>query len=114
MKIALTVAVAVVLTVAPRAASSQTPGAQWSGDVCQQGAPTPKSAATPSSSLLQGHADAAPAVSSAHPIQCLPYPPRVKAHADPCHWVSDFYDGAAHEFEVCREADGLWRPSGRS
>ena len=25
-----------------------------------------------------------PAVSSAHPIQCLPYPARVKAHADPC------------------------------
>jgi len=114
MKIALAVAVALLLTVAPLAAPAQPPGAQWSGDVCHQGAPPPKPAATPSSSLIQGHADAGPGVSSAHPIQCLPYPARVKAHADPCQWVSDFYDGAAHEFEVCREADGVWRPSGRS
>ena len=101
MKIALTVAVAVLLAAAPLFASAQTPGAQWSGDVCHQGAPPPKPVATP-------------AVIGAYPIQCLPYPPRVKSHADPCHWVSDSYDGAAHEFEVCRVADGVWRPSGRS
>lgn len=114
MHIAPALALAAVLTAAPFAASAQPPGAQWTGDVCHQGAPPPKLAAVQSSSLLQGHADAAPAVSSAHPMQCLAYPARVKAHADPCHWVSDFYDGAAHEFEVCREADGVWRPSGRS
>jgi len=114
MKIALTVAVAVLLAAAPHAASAQTPGAQWSGDVCHEGAPAPRPVATPSSSLLQGHADAAAAVSNAHPIQCQPYPARIKAHADACHWVSDLYDGAAHEFEVCREKDGVWRPSGRS
>jgi hypothetical protein len=114
MKSAFTLALAGLLISAPLATSAQPPGAQWNGDVCHQGAPPPKAASTPSSSLLQGHPDAATAVSSAHPIQCLPYPARIQAHADPCQWVSDFYDGAAHEFEVCREKDSVWRPSGRS
>ena len=92
MKIALALALAIVLPAAPLAAFAQPPGAQWSGDVCHQGAPAPKPAATASSTLVEGRSNAAPAVSSAHPIQCLPYPARIKAHADPCHWVSDFYE----------------------
>ena len=111
MKFALTVTLA-ALSLAAGAASAQPPGAQWTGDVCHQGAPAPKPAKAPSS-LFEGHPKAADAT-SAHPIECLPYPPRIEAHAAPCHWVSDFYDGAAHEFEVCREGDGFWRPSGRS
>lgn len=114
MKFATTVTVAALLASAPFAAWGQPPGAQWTGDVCHQGTPAPKPPPTASSSLLQGHSDAAPVANSAHPIECLSYPARVKVHADPCHWVSDFYDGAAHEFEVCREGDGVWRPSGRS
>jgi hypothetical protein len=114
MKIAPTLGLAALLLSAPLAASAQPPGAQWAGDLCHQGAPPPKPVASPSSSLLEGHSNAAPDATSAHPIQCLPYPPRVQAHADPCHWVSEFYAGALHEFEVCRERDGVWRASGRS
>jgi hypothetical protein len=114
MKFALTVTAAVLLISVPIAASGQPPGAQWTGDVCHQGAPPPQTKGAASTSLIEGHADAVGAVSSAHPIQCLPYPARIQAHANPCHWVSDFYEGAAHEFEVCREGDGVWRPSGRS
>ena len=113
MKFALALMATVSLASAPPVASGQPAGAQWTGDVCHQGAPAPKPTPAASSSLLH-HSDAAPVVSSAHPIECLPYPPRIQAHAAPCQWVSDFYDGAAHEFEVCREGDGIWRPSGRS
>jgi hypothetical protein len=114
MKLALTVTVAALLAAAAPAASAQPPGAQWTGDVCHEGAPAPKPAGGAPSSLFEGPAKAAPDATSAHPIECLPYPPRIQAHAAPCHWVSDFYDGAAHAFEVCREGDGVWRPSGRS
>ena len=114
MKNALPVALAALLILFPCAASAQPAGAQWAGDVCQQGAPTPKPKPSVFSSLFERRSSAAPAATSTHPIQCQPYPPRVQAHADPCHWVSDFYAGAAHEFEVCREPDGVWRPSGRS
>ncbi len=47
-------------------------------------------------------------------VQCLPYPPRIEAHEHSCRWVSQAYDGADHQFEVCRDPDGVWRPSGRS
>jgi hypothetical protein len=114
MKFALTLTVAALLASAPFAASGQPPGAQWSGDVCHQGAPPPQPKGAASTSLIEGHADTAPAVSSAHPMECLAYPPRIQAHAAACHWISNFYAGAAHEFEVCREGDGMWRPSGRS
>ena len=94
MKFALTVAVALFAAVAQTAAA-QPPGAQWSGDLCHQGAPAQQPSGGAPSSLFEGHPEAAPDATSAHPIQCLPYPARIKAHADPCHWVSDFYDGAA-------------------
>ncbi len=114
MKFARIVTAAVFVASAPLAAFGQPPGAQWTGDVCHQGAPAPKPAAAASSSLFEAHAKSATDATSAHPIACLPYPPRVQAHAGACRWVSDFYAGAAHEFEVCREDDGVWRPSGRS
>jgi hypothetical protein len=114
MKYATTVAVAALLASAPFAAWGQPPGAQWTGDVCHHGAPAPIPVAAAPSTLFEGHAKTAPDATNAHPIACLPYPPRIQAHAAPCQWVSDFYGGAAHEFEVCREGDGVWRPSGRS
>jgi hypothetical protein len=112
MKFASLVMIASVLAASPLAASAQPPAAQWTGDVCHQGAPAPKPARAPSS-LFDSHPEAAD-TTSAHPIACLPYPPRIKAHAAACQWVSDFYSGAAHEFEACREGNGIWRPSGRS
>ncbi|HLY79386.1 MAG TPA: hypothetical protein VKQ70_08435 [Caulobacteraceae bacterium] len=111
MKLGSLVTISIALTAAP-AALAQPLGAQWTGDICHLAAPPPKSAAAPSS-LFEGHPKSAGATST-HPLACLPYPPRVKAHAAACQWVSDFYGGSAHEFEACREGDGVWRPSGRS
>jgi uncharacterized protein YcfJ len=49
----------------------------------------------------------------AHSVKCLAYPHRY--HARPaCHWIEDDSDGAPHQFELCRGADGVWRPSGRA
>jgi hypothetical protein len=90
-KPALSLAAALAIAAAPFAASAQPPGASWSGDICRQ----PQRAG-------QGS------------VQCLAYPPRVETHQHNCRWVQDAYDGAAHQFEVCRGSDGVWRPSGRS
>ena len=30
-----------------------------------------------------------------------------------CRWVQEYYGGRNHDFEVCRDRDGVWRPSGR-
>lgn len=56
---------------------------------------------------LAGHAI------GAHSVSCVDYPRRISWHRDNCHWVREFYDQRYHEFEVCRDADGVWRPSGR-
>ena len=88
----LSLAAALALAAAPLAAPAQPPGASWSGDICHQ----------PQSADPRGS------------VQCLAYPPRVETHQHNCRWVQDAYDGAAHQFEVCRGPDGVWRPSGRS
>ena len=46
-------------------------------------------------------------------VKCLDYPRRVSYHRNGCRWVSEYYDGRDHQFEVCRDRDGVWRPSGR-
>jgi hypothetical protein len=46
-------------------------------------------------------------------VRCVSYPPHHQPHKN-CHWVQQYYDGRNHDFEVCRDADGVWRPSGRS
>jgi hypothetical protein len=124
---------ALLLTAQP--ALAQPPGASWNGDLCQQQKQASATHGTFIGALFGGifgsavagrHDRAAGAVvggsagavightAGADSVQCLPYPPRVEAHADSCQWVSDAYDGGPHEFEVCREPDGVWRPSGRS
>jgi uncharacterized protein YcfJ len=30
-----------------------------------------------------------------------------------CRWVQEYYGGRNHDFQVCRDRDGVWRPSGR-
>jgi hypothetical protein len=45
-------------------------------------------------------------------LKCRSYPGRIGYHRSNCHWVEQI--GAAdHQFEVCRDPDGVWRPSGR-
>jgi hypothetical protein len=50
-------------------------------------------------------------------VKCGSYPKRVsqtRYSRNNCRWVSEYYDGRNHSFEVCRSRDGSWRPSGRS
>ena len=45
-------------------------------------------------------------------VQCVAYPPHYVRHAN-CQWVREKYHGQWRQFEVCRDRDGYWRPSGR-
>ena len=45
-------------------------------------------------------------------VRCVDRPRRVAARNN-CRWVQEYYGGRNHEFEVCRDRDGVWRPSGR-
>lgn len=45
-------------------------------------------------------------------VRCLPYPHRFPARAH-CRWVEQDWRGRPHQFELCRDPDGVWRPSGR-
>ncbi|WP_304164497.1 glycine zipper 2TM domain-containing protein [Phenylobacterium aquaticum] len=52
-----------------------------------------------------------------HYVKCETYPSRVKQtkySRNNCQWVQESYGGRDHGFEVCRDRDGVWRPSGRS
>ena len=44
-----------------------------------------------------------------HSLICQDYPRRFHQSRAGCRWVND--DG--HGFELCRDRDGVWRPSGR-
>jgi hypothetical protein len=123
---------ALLLIVQP--ALAQPPGAAWNGDVCQQQKQASAAHGTFIGALFGGlfgavlapHDRAAGAAvggtagavvghsAGANSVQCLAYPPRIEAHGAACHWVSEDYDGGPHEFEVCQDPDGVWRPSGRS
>jgi hypothetical protein len=47
-------------------------------------------------------------------VQCETYPPRISYHEGNCRWVSVVERDGQHDFEVCHDSDGVWRPSGRS
>ena len=44
-----------------------------------------------------------------HSVQCEAYPAGYRVHRG-CHWVDDVYQGHRRSYEVCRGADGYWRP----
>src|SRR5213594_4079885 len=46
-----------------------------------------------------------------HSVKCSAYPRGVTYHRANCRWVQEYYDGAYHDFEVCQDRDGVWRPS---
>lgn len=56
---------------------------------------------------------AAEAARTGHKVKCLSYPSRFSFHKNNCHWLDDRAAGGEHQFEVCRDPDGAWRPSGR-
>ena len=45
-------------------------------------------------------------------VQCVAPPPR-HSHRHNCQWVQDQVNGRWQTFEVCRDHNGVWRPSGR-
>jgi hypothetical protein len=45
-------------------------------------------------------------------VKCLAYPTRYRPRLH-CRWIQEYNGGVYHQFEVCRGADGVWRPSGR-
>jgi hypothetical protein len=134
MRTIVTIAAVAALAGAPIAAAAQPPGDYWQGDVCHQQKHAAASRGTflgaifggIFGSALAGRNRAAGAVIGGtagaaighavgkDSVQCLPYPPRISAHDPNCHWASENYDDGEHQFEVCRDPDGVWRPSGRS
>jgi hypothetical protein len=46
-------------------------------------------------------------------FRCSSYPKRISHRRDNCRWVQEYYRGGWHGFEVCRNRNGEWRPSGR-
>ncbi|WP_245863712.1 glycine zipper 2TM domain-containing protein [Caulobacter mirabilis] len=46
-------------------------------------------------------------------VRCSDYPDRISSRRDNCRWVQEYYGGSWHSFEVCRNRNGEWRPSGR-
>jgi uncharacterized protein YcfJ len=47
-------------------------------------------------------------------FRCSSYPKRISARRDNCRWVQEYYGGRWHGFEVCRNRNVDWRPSGRA
>lgn len=128
-------AIAAAVVASPLPGLAQPPGPSWRGDVCHQ----EKAAAAHRGTFLgalfggifgstvagRGNRAAGAVVggstgaaigraAGANSVECLPYPRRVEAHESRCQWVSQNHDAGPREFEVCRDPDGVWRPSGRS
>ena len=132
MKAVLALGAALLVAGAPVATAAQPPGEYWQGDLCHQQKHEAASRGTFIGAIFggvfgwvlagRGHRAAGAAIGGSagalaghaigeDSVECLSYPLRVNAHEGNCHWVSEFYDGAQHEFEVCRESDGVWRPT---
>ena len=46
-------------------------------------------------------------------VRCANYPKRISYRRDNCRWVQEYRGGRWRGFEVCRNRNGNWRPSGR-
>jgi outer membrane lipoprotein SlyB len=46
-------------------------------------------------------------------VRCANYPKRVSYRRNNCRWVQENRGGRWQGFEVCRNRNGEWRPSGR-
>ena len=90
----LAAGLAAVSCLAPRIAVARAAPDYGGGDVC--------------------HPAAGAAAAGVHTVVCLGYPSRVADHQPNCHWVREVQDGKPQDFELCRDRDGVWRPSGRA
>ncbi len=77
----------------PTLAAAQSARAYGSGDICRRG-----------DAAARGVPGA---------VKCAEYPRGVTYHRANCRWVQEYYGGAYHDFEICQDRDGVWRPSGR-
>ncbi len=124
-------AMAVPGVAATPALAQPPPGVYWSGDICHSaqahearkgtaigaiaggvlGAAVTKNRAA--GALIGGSigAVAGHAIGKSQ-VQCVAYPPHYVRRAN-CQWVRENYHGQWRQFEVCRDRDGYWRPSGR-
>jgi hypothetical protein len=132
------IAAATILTAAaPALAAAQPPPTDdhWQGDVCHQerdaaarrstvlgalfggifGATLAGHGARAAGAAIGGSAGAAIGQSAGRDsVQCEPYPPRISYHEGNCRWVTVVEPDGQHDFEICHDSDGVWRPSGRS
>lgn len=107
------------------------PGVYWSGDICRSAQAHEARRGTRTGAIVGGVVGAAVAPNRAagaliggtagavagsaigrSRIRCIAPPPHHSRRHN-CHWVQDWVNGRWQTFEVCRDRDGFWRPSGR-
>ncbi|MDB5440466.1 MAG: glycine zipper protein [Caulobacteraceae bacterium] len=47
-------------------------------------------------------------------LKCVAYPRRITVQKPACRWLEETVGKTVNSFEVCKDKDGLWRPSGRA
>lgn len=71
--------------------------------------------AGPSLAQAQARADYGKGdVCKAAGVKCVAYPRRVTVQKPDCRWVQEAAGKTVRSFEVCKDPDGVWRPSGRA
>ena len=105
------------------------PGRYWTGDICRSAQAHEARRGRRTGALVGGTIGAAVgggggaliggtvgAVSGnaigRSQVRCVAPPPR-HSHRHNCQWVQDQVNGHWQTFEVCRDHNGAWRPSGR-
>lgn len=47
-------------------------------------------------------------------VKCVRYPTRITVQKPDCRWLQEAAGKTVTSFEVCKDRDGVWRPSGRA
>jgi hypothetical protein len=123
-------ATAVVSLAATPVVAQPPPGIYWSGDICRSAQAHEARRGRRTGALLGGTIGAAAGGSAGAAIvggtigavagnaigrsrvRCIAPPPHHSRRHN-CQWVQDQVNGRWQTFEVCRDRDGFWRPSGR-
>ena len=103
MRVAITFVASLASVAASVAVPSFASAQVWREDPCR--AERHDAARTGTVGAVAGHQV------GAHSVECRAYPAGYRHH-DGCHWVSDYYRGRTHSYEVCRSPRGDWRRYG--
>ena len=135
LSMAAAVAIAAPIFAVPSFADAQSARYYGRGDVCAQQRKSAGNKGTLTGGLVGGALGAAVAGNGAKTegavlgglvgavagnqiakknFRCSSYPKRISARRNNCKWVQEYYGGRWHGFEVCRNRNGEWRPSGRA